>query len=81
VVNKIDRPAARPDWVVDSTYELFMDLGATDEQVGQVSKFKFQVESSCSCPCGLYIVHLFEMFLYVHCCLRSVSSRSSMPVV
>ena len=42
VVNKIDRPAARPDWVVDSTYELFMDLGATDEQVGQVSKFKFQ---------------------------------------
>jgi GTP-binding protein len=32
VVNKIDRPAARPDWVVDSTFELFMDLGATDEQ-------------------------------------------------
>lgn len=32
VVNKIDRAAARPEWVVDSTYELFMDLGATDEQ-------------------------------------------------
>jgi GTP-binding protein len=32
VVNKIDRPAARPEWVVDSTFELFMDLGATDEQ-------------------------------------------------
>jgi translation elongation factor EF-G len=32
VVNKIDRPAARPEWVVDSTYELFMDLGANDEQ-------------------------------------------------
>lgn len=32
MVNKIDRPAARPDWVVDSTFELFMDLGATDEQ-------------------------------------------------
>lgn len=32
VVNKIDRAAARPDWVIDSTYELFMDLGATDEQ-------------------------------------------------
>jgi predicted membrane GTPase involved in stress response len=32
VVNKIDRPAARPEWVVDATYELFMDLGATDEQ-------------------------------------------------
>ncbi len=32
VVNKIDRPSARPDWVVDHTFELFMDLGATDEQ-------------------------------------------------
>jgi GTP-binding protein len=32
VVNKIDRPAARPEWVVDSTFELFMDLGASDDQ-------------------------------------------------
>ena len=32
VVNKVDRPAARPDWVVDATFELFMDLGANDEQ-------------------------------------------------
>jgi small GTP-binding protein len=32
VVNKVDRPAARPDWVVDATYELFMDLGANDDQ-------------------------------------------------
>lgn len=32
VVNKIDRPSARPDWVLDATFELFMDLGATDEQ-------------------------------------------------
>ncbi len=33
VINKIDRPAARPDWVIDATFELFMDLGASDEQV------------------------------------------------
>ncbi|KAI7840975.1 hypothetical protein COHA_005204 [Chlorella ohadii] len=32
VVNKVDRPAARVDWVVDQTFELFLDLGATDEQ-------------------------------------------------
>eukprot|EP00199_Chlamydomonas_sp_CCMP681_P001353 CAMPEP_0119107554 /NCGR_PEP_ID=MMETSP1180-20130426/11089_1 /TAXON_ID=3052 ORGANISM="Chlamydomonas cf sp, Strain CCMP681" /NCGR_SAMPLE_ID=MMETSP1180 /ASSEMBLY_ACC=CAM_ASM_000741 /LENGTH=678 /DNA_ID=CAMNT_0007093059 /DNA_START=94 /DNA_END=2130 /DNA_ORIENTATION=+ len=32
VVNKIDREAARPDWVIDHTFELFMDLGANDEQ-------------------------------------------------
>ncbi len=33
VINKIDRPAARPDWVVDQTFELFDKLGATDEQL------------------------------------------------
>ena len=32
VVNKIDRPAARPDAVVDATFDLFMDLGANEEQ-------------------------------------------------
>ncbi len=32
VVNKMDRPSARPDWVVDRTFDLFVDLGATDEQ-------------------------------------------------
>ena len=32
VVNKVDRPAARPDWVMDTTFDLFCDLGATDEQ-------------------------------------------------
>ena len=32
VVNKIDRPAARPGYVVDATFDLFIDLGATEEQ-------------------------------------------------
>ena len=32
VVNKIDRPAARPNFVVNSTFDLFVELGATDEQ-------------------------------------------------
>jgi GTP-binding protein len=32
VVNKIDRPAARPDHAVNETFDLFIDLGATDEQ-------------------------------------------------
>ena len=32
VVNKIDKPDARPDWVVDQTFDLFATLGATDEQ-------------------------------------------------
>ncbi len=33
VVNKIDRPGARPDWVVDQVFDLFDQLGATDEQL------------------------------------------------
>lgn len=33
VVNKIDRDGARPDWVVDQTFDLFDRLGATDEQL------------------------------------------------
>ncbi|MCD4486366.1 translational GTPase TypA [Chromobacterium vaccinii] len=33
VINKIDRPGSRPDWVVDQTFDLFDKLGATDEQL------------------------------------------------
>lgn len=33
VVNKIDRPGARPSWVIDQTFDLFDRLGATDEQL------------------------------------------------
>ena len=33
VINKIDRPGSRPDWVMDQTFELFDQLGATDEQL------------------------------------------------
>ena len=33
VINKIDRPSARPSWVLDQTFDLFDRLGATDEQL------------------------------------------------
>jgi GTP-binding protein len=33
VINKVDRPGARPDWVVDQVFDLFDRLGATDEQL------------------------------------------------
>ena len=33
VINKIDRPSARPDWVLDQTFDLFDRLGASDEQL------------------------------------------------
>lgn len=33
VVNKVDRPGARPDWVIDQVFDLFDNLGATEEQL------------------------------------------------
>ncbi|MEE9492640.1 MAG: translational GTPase TypA [Gammaproteobacteria bacterium] len=33
VINKIDRPGARPDWVLDQTFDLFDNLGASDDQL------------------------------------------------
>lgn len=42
VVNKIDRPSARPDYVVNSTFELFIELNASDEQVPNLLFVKFQ---------------------------------------
>lgn len=33
VLNKIDKPGARPDWVIDQVFDLFDNLGATDDQL------------------------------------------------
>lgn len=33
IINKIDKPAARPDWVIDQIFDLFDNLGGTDEQL------------------------------------------------
>jgi GTP-binding protein len=33
VINKVDRPSARPDWVIDQVFDLFVNLNATDEQL------------------------------------------------
>ena len=33
VINKIDKPGARPDWVMDQIFDLFDNLGATDDQL------------------------------------------------
>merc|ERR1719238_822852 len=32
VINKIDKPASRPDYVIDKVFDLFVELGASDEQ-------------------------------------------------
>lgn len=39
ILNKIDKPASRPEWVQDQVLELFMDLGANDEQLDFTTLF------------------------------------------
>lgn len=53
VLNKIDRPHADPDRVLDSTFDLFTELGATDEQLD----FRYCYASGLS---GFAIHHLDE---------------------
>ena len=44
VVNKIDRPGARPDWVIDQVFDLFDTLGATEEEKESVVVERASVE-------------------------------------
>jgi GTP-binding protein len=44
VINKVDKPAARPDAVHEMVLELFMDLGATDEQLDFVTVYAIGVK-------------------------------------
>jgi len=48
VVNKMDRPNARPKWAVDATFDLFVDLAATDAQ----SEFRVVYTNAVSAQAG-----------------------------
>lgn len=52
VVNKVDRPAARCEWVIDQTFELMMDLGASDEQCGEEEQAADKLPASLCRPCS-----------------------------
>jgi len=39
VINKIDKPAARPDWVHEKVFELFYDLGASEDQLNFITLY------------------------------------------
>jgi len=38
VINKMDKPTARADWVIDQLFDLFVQLGATDEQLNHLNE-------------------------------------------
>lgn len=56
VVNKIDRPGARPDWVIDQVFDLFDNLGATDDQLD----FPFVYASAINGIAGLDPNHMAD---------------------
>jgi len=69
MVNKIDRNGARPDWVVDEVFELFDQLGATDEQLdfpviygsaleGRAGMSPDEIEDDMSCLFQAIIDHV-----------------------
>ena len=47
VINKIDKPSARPSWVIDQTFELFDNLGATDRTIGLPYRLCFRPVRLC----------------------------------
>lgn len=47
VVNKVDRPSARVEYVINSTFELFCELDATDEQVRPRRQMTASPETAC----------------------------------
>lgn len=64
VVNKIDRPSARPDYVINSTFELFIELNASDEQVYLWQIFISLVNISIKCmQIRKTIYHFINTFL------------------
>src|SRR4029079_583180 len=56
VVNKVDRPNARPNHVVNETFDLFVDLGATDEQ----AEFATIYTNALSAPAGRSPLKMYD---------------------
>src|SRR5690606_15688068 len=56
VINKVDRPGARPHWVVDQVFDLFDRLGATEQQLD----FPIIYASALNGIAGLDVDHLAE---------------------
>src|SRR5690625_757517 len=70
VVNKIDRPGARPDYVINETFDLFDKLGATDEQLDFPILYASGLSGYASFDDGMYegdMRRVFEASIdYVH---------------
>lgn len=67
VINKMDRPNIRPEYVVDKVYELFIDLGANEEQIEFpiiYASGRAGWASATQATSGENLVPLFEAFVH-----------------
>jgi signal recognition particle receptor subunit beta len=72
VVNKVDRPAARCEWVIDQTFELMMDLGASDEQCGEKEQAADKLPASLCRPCSILVACIgAELWCSLPSCLQT----------
>ena len=62
VINKIDRPEARPDWVLDQTFDLFDRLGATDEQLDFPVVYASAIEGFASLKADVRTADMTALF-------------------
>lgn len=62
VVNKVDRQGARPDWVVDQTFDLFDRLGATDEQMDFPTVFASAINGWAAPEAGIEGTDMTPLF-------------------
>ncbi len=62
VVNKVDRPGARPDWVVNATFDLFDKLGATEEQLDFAVVYASALNGYASIELGAESVDMRPLF-------------------
>jgi GTP-binding protein len=74
VINKIDRPGARPDWVVDQVFDLFDNLGANDTQLD----FPIVYASALN---GYAKVHLADDSVNMDPLLQTIVDRVAAPDV
>ena len=62
VINKIDRDGARPDWVLDQTFDLFDNLGATDDQLDFPVVYASAINGYASLDSGVHDGDMTPLF-------------------
>ncbi len=80
VINKVDRPGSRPDWVIDQTFDLFANLGATDEQLDFPVVFASALNGFATLDMSVASDNMRPLFETILSHVESPSGDSSAPL-